>query len=241
MNRLLMILLAVGVGGYLGGRLIYRSWSSSEGGSDRSTVYHVPVDGSASRGPADALVTIVVFSDFECEPCRALDAALKSAASGFGGDVRVVHKHNPLPEHKGATLAAHAAEAAGEQGKFWAMHDALFALDGAVDPPRVDRVTQELGLDYPRFRRSVGGAASKARLAADRQLATGLGIGQFTPVFFANGRKFIGAMDGDRLVRVIREERTRAQRLLNTGTSRNGLYEKIISAAGASPGSGIER
>src|SRR5574341_1508232 len=95
---------------------------------DPNAVYRVPVDGSASKGPADALVTIVESSDFECPFCKRAAPTLKQVEEAYAGKVRIVFKHNPLPMHANAIPSALAAEEARAQGgdaKFWSLHDGL--------------------------------------------------------------------------------------------------------------------
>lgn len=86
----------------------------------------VPVSGSPVRGPADAWVTLVEFSDFECPYCASVQATIDQLRLAYPADVRVVFKHYPLSFHAHARAAAIAAECAGEQGRFWEMHDAIF-------------------------------------------------------------------------------------------------------------------
>ena len=97
---------------------------------DTRAVYRVALDDSPVRGPADALVTVVESSDFECPFCKRVTPTLKALEEQYRGKIRFVFKQNPLPFHPRAAPAANAAEEARAQGgdaKFWAMHDALFA------------------------------------------------------------------------------------------------------------------
>jgi hypothetical protein len=85
----------------------------------------IPVGKSYAKGPATAPVTIVEFSDFQCPFCTRVNPTLKQVQDTYGDKVRIVFKHNPLPFHQKAPLASEASLAAGEQGKFWEMHDKL--------------------------------------------------------------------------------------------------------------------
>src|SRR5437879_3099588 len=92
--------------------------------------YAIPVGAAAAahaRGPTDAKVTIVEYSDFECPFCARVQATLARVLKEYDGRVRVVWKDSPLPFHVHAHAAALAARAAGEQGHFWEMHDLLFS------------------------------------------------------------------------------------------------------------------
>jgi protein-disulfide isomerase len=92
----------------------------------------VPVGTSPSTGPADAWVTIVEFSDFECPYCAAVQGTLQTVLSTAGSDVRHVWKHFPLSFHAGARPAAIAAECARAQGRFWEFHDLVFARQSSL-------------------------------------------------------------------------------------------------------------
>jgi len=144
------------------------------------------------RGPARAPVTVVVFSEFECPFCQRSEATLRALAEQYGTRVRFAFKNHPLPMHPSARPAARAAFAAGEQGKFWEYHDALFAHQDALDPASLELRAKELGLDLERFRRVMADPRTDAALEADEAEATRLGV-TGTPTFFVNGRKLIGA------------------------------------------------
>ena len=109
-------------------------------------VFKVPVGDSYSKGPADALVTIVEFSDFQCPFCSRANPTLEKVAQEYGDKVRVVFKHQPLPFHKDARLASKYAIAAGKQGKFWEMHDKLFANNKALKESDLKGYASALGL-----------------------------------------------------------------------------------------------
>ena len=157
------------------------------------------VDGRPVKGNPDADVVLVEWGDFECPYCTraqpVVEALLEQRA-----DVKVVFKHFPLSFHPAAMPAALAAEAAGEQGRFWEMHDALFALgkdlrkqvpDGpmaASGPVPFEAQAAELGLDIERFRADYRSDALRARVDAD--LAEGRAIGVTgTPSFYVDARK----------------------------------------------------
>jgi protein-disulfide isomerase len=125
---------------------------------DAKAVYRVPLDDSPVKGPADALVTIVESSDFECPFCKRVQPTLKQIADTYPEKVRLVFKQNPLPSHPNALPAAIAAEEARAQGgdsKFWAMHDKLFEQSPALERPDLEKAAQELRLDLGAFRRAL--------------------------------------------------------------------------------------
>jgi len=143
--------------------------------------------GSGSRGAVSAPVTLVEYSDFECGYCRSAQAVLKELLAENPATVRLVFKHFPLASHVNARPAALAAESARQQGKFWEMHDRLFA-----DPPRLDARSlrehaRSIGLDLMRFEKAMASADTAA--AVDRDIAEGnRNAVAGTPAFFVNGR-----------------------------------------------------
>jgi protein-disulfide isomerase len=200
---------------------------------DPNAVYRVPVDGSVSKGPADALVTIVESSDFECPFCKRAAPTLKQVEEAYAGKLRIVFKHNPLPMHSNAGPAANAAEAAGQQGKFWPMHDKLFAA-ASLDRAALEQAATELGLDLKAFKAALDGQRFADRISRDQALVRGVGAGG-TPTFFINGRKLVGAQPFERFKAVIDQELAKAQALVAAGTPAAGVYDKIMSTASSQP------
>jgi protein-disulfide isomerase len=196
---------------------------------DPNAVYRIPVDGSATKGPADALVTIVESSDFECPFCKRAAPTLKQVEEAYAGRIRIVFKHNPLPMHSNALPAAMAAEAAGAQGKFWPMHDKLFA-SATLDRAALEQAAKELGLDLAAFRAALDGQRFSDRIRRDQELVRNVGAGG-TPTFFINGRKLVGAQPFDRFKAMIDAELARAQALVASGTPAAQVYERIMSTA----------
>ncbi|MGA9522560.1 MAG: thioredoxin domain-containing protein, partial [Myxococcaceae bacterium] len=156
------------------------------------TVHEVPVGDSPAKGKADAPVTVVAFSDFQCPFCSRVVPTLKSLEEKYGEKVRVVFKHQPLPFHQDARLAAAASMAAHEQGKFWEYHDKLFANAKALKRPELEKYAQELGLDLAKFKAALDANKYESVIANDQALAKKVGANG-TPTFFINGRKLVGA------------------------------------------------
>src|SRR6266545_4761555 len=114
--------------------------------STPSQLLKVPVADSPQRGPSDAWVTVVEFADFECPFCRSEEAVVADIESIYGRDLRLVFKHFPLTSiHPHAQAAAIAASCAGDQEKFWEMHDLLFK--GAIDDAALLSDAGRVGLD----------------------------------------------------------------------------------------------
>ena len=151
----------------------------------------IPIADSPFRGAEDSWVHVVVFSDFQCPFCARLSATLERVVATFDeGTVRVVYKHFPLSRHRGARPAAQAAEAAGEQGKFWEMHDALFddfpALDDDDLEARLFELAESLGLEMEQFRADFSSQRIAERIDRDVELAEQLDL-RGAPAVFVNG------------------------------------------------------
>jgi protein-disulfide isomerase len=161
-------------------------------GPDPDKVYEVAVGKSPAKGPANAPVTIVEFSDFQCPYCSRVGPTLQKVLEDYPKDVRVVYKHYPLSFHKQALPAAKASAAAGRQGKFWEMHDLLFQNQRELNEAAFKGYAQELGLDVSQFEKDYASPAVAQEVEADMTLARSLGV-TGTPGFFVNGRFLSGA------------------------------------------------
>jgi protein-disulfide isomerase len=163
------------------------------------TVEEVPTARAPARGSAFAPITIVEFADYECPFSAKGEATLQAIEKAHSGEVRVVFKNLPLPMHEHARDMARAAIAADAQGRFWQMHDRMFAAaaKGSVDRPGLDKIAADLGLDVARFDRDLVDPATDAKIAADQQDADKLGV-KGTPTFFVNGRRIAGAQPVER-------------------------------------------
>jgi protein-disulfide isomerase len=172
---------------------------------DPNRRYAVNTKGAPSRGPANAKIAVVEFSDFQCPFCSRAVPTLAQIQSHYGDKVRVVFKHLPLPMHAKAPAAHAAAEAAHAQGRFWEMHDRIFADQANLSPERYREYARELGLDLARFDRDVADAATRQRIEADAAEADQLGV-TGTPAFFVNGRFVSGAVPFETFRALIDEE-----------------------------------
>src|SRR5205814_10079354 len=144
------------------------------------------------KGPKNAPITMVVFSDFQCPYCGRIEPTLAKLESDYPGKIRVVWKNYPLPFHQNAKPAANAALAAGEQGKFWEMHDKLSANQQQLDRASLDKYAQELGLNMSKFKAALGGNKYEQQIASDMKEGTAAEVNG-TPATFVNGRKIGGA------------------------------------------------
>jgi protein-disulfide isomerase len=183
---------------------------------DPKAVYRVPLEGSPSRGPADALVAIVEFSDVECAFCEQATAVRARLEAKYGGKLRVVWKHRPMSFHQNAVPAAMMAEAVRAKGGdagFWAFVDTLFDLE-KLDPGAIDRLAREAGVDPVEVRANPSSLIDLIR--RDQNLATSLGV-MTTPTSFVNGRKLVGLQRLETLEALVDEELAKAAALVKGG------------------------
>ncbi|MDB4965579.1 MAG: Periplasmic thiol:disulfide interchange protein DsbA [Myxococcales bacterium] len=181
--------------------------ANAGGPPEDKTVYKVDAGNAPAVGPKTAPVQIVEFSDFQCPFCSRVVPTIKQIEDKYPGKVHLAFRNYPLPFHNNAQGAAEAGAAANAQGKFWAMHDKMFANQGALDRPSLEKYAQEIGLDVSKFKSDLDAGKYKDEVQKDVQYANGLGGGGFgTPTFFINGRKIAGAMPFESFAQIIDEE-----------------------------------
>jgi protein-disulfide isomerase len=174
-------------------------------GPDPNKVYSVKTAGAPVRGPEQAKVTVVEFSDFQCPFCGRVTTTLEQVHKEFPDDVKVVFKHLPLRIHPNAPKAHAAAEAAHQQGHFWQMHDKIFGNQRELTEERFVEYAKEIGLDVDRFKKDMASAEVKRRVDADASEAASLGV-TGTPGFFINGKFVSGAKPFSEFKRIIDEQ-----------------------------------
>jgi protein-disulfide isomerase len=198
---------------------------------DSSQVF-IPVMGCPSRGPARASVTLVMFSDFQCPSCRHASHVVDSLASEFTEDLRVVFKQFPLSMHEHAFEASEAALAAHAQGKFWPMHDMLYAHQEEIDRHRIMGWACEIGLDVARFSSALYGGLLRSRVENDIADGDLLNV-PGTPVLFLNGHRYEGRRVTAEIAPVIRQlaalGAARRQPTVSTGSSATGTERNRTS------------
>jgi protein-disulfide isomerase len=171
--------------------------------------YPVDPERDHIRGPAEAPVTVLEYGDFECPYCGRAEPAVRDLLADFG-DVRYVWRHLPLTDvHPHASMAAQAAEAAGEQGAFWELHDLMLDHQQALRTPDLIGYAEGLGLDVGRFRDDLERGVGTTHIAEDVDSADLSGVSG-TPTFFINGRRHHGAYDLATLSAEVRAARARA-------------------------------
>jgi predicted DsbA family dithiol-disulfide isomerase len=158
---------------------------------DISFAQDIDTTGSPFLGKADAPVTLVVFSDFQCPFCSKIEPLLDEVLKKNPDKVKIVFKHLPLQMHKQAKPAALAAIAAQEQGKFWQMHDALFAVSKQLSKETIEKAAQDIGLDMDKFKKDLASPATLEKLKKD-MIDAGKASVSGTPTLFINGRQVKG-------------------------------------------------
>jgi protein-disulfide isomerase len=179
--------------------------SPSAAPDDSGKKFDVKVGDAPVKGPASAPVTVVAWSDFQCPFCGRAAPTFRQLETDYAGKIRLAFKQFPLPFHDKAHLAAEAALAANEQGKFWQMHDKLFANQQALDRPSLEKYAQELGLDMGKFKAALDSGKFKDKVDAEDKEGAGFGV-TGTPTFFINGTRLVGAQPLDAFKAVIDKE-----------------------------------
>jgi len=161
--------------------------------------------GAPSKGPQSAPVTMIEFSDFQCPYCGRAAPVVKKLEETYGDKVRIVFRNFPLSIHPQAPKAAEAAACARDQGKFWEMHDRLFAHQDKLQVADMKTAAAELGLDSKAFEECLDSGRHEAIWKADQKEAESYGVSA-TPWFFVNGRALSGAQPYESFAQVIDDE-----------------------------------
>jgi protein-disulfide isomerase len=187
-------------------RVFYDQLRAKHGVKSLLGPYRVDVAATGpARGPDSAPVTIVEFGDFQCPYCRQAESSLRAVLAQYPGEVRVVFRNLPLSQiHPQAGLAAEAAVCADHQGKFWQMHDAMYADQSALTLDALKDTAKRLGLNVAQFSTCLAGGVP-ASLDDDLKAAQTLGL-TGTPYFFINGRPLDGNVPLDKFQSVIADE-----------------------------------
>jgi protein-disulfide isomerase len=165
----------------------------------------ISIAGDPSRGPENARVTLVEFSDFQCPYCSKAVLEANLLLHAFPKDVRLVYKQFPLDQHADAEFGSEAALAAQVQGKFWEMHDLLYAGFPNLSRKTVFGYAQKLGLDMKRFTAEVDSHKYKARVAFEENEGEEAGVSG-TPTFFVNGKKYNEVFTAAKMTPIIQQE-----------------------------------
>lgn len=165
----------------------------------------IPVAGSPERGPQDARITLVEFSDFECPYCSLAVAQVNAIMAAYPKDVKLIYKQFPLSMHPHASLAAAASLAANAQGKFWPMHDVLFQNSRKLNRQNILAWASELHLDIGKFTADLD--SGKYQAVIQKDMSDGEAAGVYgTPAFFINGRHYNGPVSLETLKPILDAE-----------------------------------
>jgi protein-disulfide isomerase len=203
-----------------------------------TAVWKVPVQpDDPVVGPADALVTIVEFSDFQCPYCSKVGPTMERLRQEYPKDLRVVWKDFPLSFHPrakpAAILSRFAYDERGNEG-FWKVHDALFESQKNLDDDSLVRIAETLGLDGKRARAALGSGRYDKKLNENAGLGSDFAVPS-TPHFFVNGRRLSGALPYDDFKRLVDEQLALAQGLVNKGVRRGDVFRELMKNAQAAP------
>ncbi len=170
--------------------------------------FEIATEGFPTIGDDSAPVTIVEFSDFQCPYCAQVGPTLKKITEDYSGKVRLIFRQFPLTNiHKQAETAAEASLCAADQGKFWEMHDAMFADQKSLTEDLLKEKATELGLDDEAFNSCMDSKNHLKAIEADVRAGVEVGV-TGTPAFFINGRPLSGAQTYEKIAEVIDEELT---------------------------------
>lgn len=191
--------------------------------------------GDHTKGNAEAEVTLVEYSDFQCPACKAAYPAIKALSEQYGDRVAIGYRHFPLRAiHPNAQLAAQAAVAASNQGKFWEMHDELFNTQSSwanvKNPTNLfENMAEKIGLDSEQFKKDLTAKATEEKVNVDYASGSASGVGG-TPTFFLNGKLITNLQSYDQLQLLIDAELTKSGTQTGTSTAPTGPEPKVKSA-----------
>ena len=167
------------------------------------TRYDIPTENAYFIGPADAPITIVEFSDYQCPFCRRWhDEVYEPLLAEYPGQIRLVYRHFPLTSiHPDALSAAEAAMCAGEQDAYWPFHERLFGSE-TLGINTYMQYAQDLALNMTTFEACINNHTYQQAIQKDSDFAVNLGI-RSTPTFFINGKAHPGALSIDDMAKAI--------------------------------------
>jgi protein-disulfide isomerase len=153
----------------------------------------IPVAGSPLLGPQNAPITLVEFSDFQCPFCVSAVTELQAIMKAYPAQVKLIFKQFPLDNHSQAAFAAEAALAAHRQGKFWPLHDAMFAQRGRLSREIIFKLAVDAGLDMQRFNSDLNSPEIRKAVDKDRNDGETAGVDS-TPTLFIDGQHYNGPL-----------------------------------------------
>lgn len=162
----------------------------------------IPTLGAPATGPANAPITLVEFSDFQCPYCSKAVAQINATLKAYPNDVKLIFKQYPLDSHPAAAISAAASLAAHAQGKFWPMHDVMFANRQKLSRQAILAWAKDIGLDMKRFTADLDSETIRKTVLRDQADGDKAGV-EGTPTVFLNGQKYNGDLAPDAIKPVI--------------------------------------
>ncbi|MFW5739239.1 MAG: DsbA family protein, partial [Myxococcota bacterium] len=205
--------------------------------TEDKTVWKVPVGDSPAKGAKDALVTLVIFSEYQCPFCKRVEPTIDQLLKDYEGKLRVVWKDRPLPFHKRAEptalFALEARKQKGDKG-FWDAHSILFENQPKFEDENLEEYAKKLGLNWVAVKTAMEKKTHGESIQQDVALADGLKA-RGTPHMFINGRRLVGAQPIDKFKKLVDEELKKAEALVKKGTPKGKVYEEIMKDAKTPP------
>jgi len=204
---------------------------------DTTTVWRVPVEKSPVRGPRTALVTLVMFGDFQCPFCKKAAPTVEGLMAKYGDKLRFIYKYKPLPFHARAEPAAElAVEARAQKGDagFWKAYKLLTESSSDLSDAELLSHATSLGLNVAKVKQAIASKRHSEVIGRDEDLADDLQA-TGTPHFFINGRRLTGTQPAEKFEAIIDEEIKRAEKLLAAGAPPAGIYEALQKDAKGPP------
>jgi len=181
------------VRGFLEGYQVARKqFQQARQQEDPNKIYPITTMNAPVKGPKDAPVTLIEYTDYQCPFCKRVQPTIHDLLKEYPGKIRFATMCNPLSFHKNALPAAMASRAAGKQGKFWEMHDLLFENNKALDDASLVKYAKKLELNIEQFNKDRKDENIKKEILKEQAQAIKLGA-TGTPAFFINGKKLSGA------------------------------------------------
>jgi len=204
---------------------------------DKSVWKVLVQDDDPIRGPKDALVTMIIFSDFQCPFCKRVEDTLKQVAAAYPQDVRFVWKDNPLPFHPrakpSATLARFAYKKGGDKG-FWDMHDAIFDSNPKLEDDDLKGLAEKAGIKWDDVKAAIDSNKFGEKIDGSVELANDVQA-RGTPHFFINGVRLSGAQPLEAFKKAIDEQLVKAKGLVAKGTPKAKVYDELMKDAKGPP------
>lgn len=173
------------------------------GCTDKTPAGGPSIEGEPFTGGANATVTVVEFSDFECPVCGRFFPIMKQVEAKYGANVKIVFRQFPLRQiHPFAQKAAEASECAFDQGKFWEMHDTLFQNQNALDVASLKQYARDIGLNGEVFDACLDAGTKSGEVNDDYAAGSALGISG-TPTVYVNNKQYVGYQSFERMQAII--------------------------------------